>query len=217
MDQKTLGLTTWVEAGGSSGTFASHEYIEQSIIDNITDLDVSALGISSMEGIECFRNLEILNCSNNSISGPPVNFEIYNLQYLQKVYCDNNQLTTLNVGGCGALTHLYCNNNQLTNLEVDLDAGTSALTYLDCQYNQLTSLNLSQNTALNTLYCNNNNLTSLNIRNGNNNNMPAGQFVSTPTTAGTGPLTIKSDSGSPITLNGSHNYTNIPTGTTWIS
>jgi hypothetical protein len=219
LNQKMIGQINWVEAGGSSGVYGTHEYIEQSIIDNITDLDVSGLGISSMEGIECFRNLEILNCSNNSIGGGPVNFEIYNLQYLREVYCDNNQLDSLNVGGCTSLVTLVCSNNYLTNLEVDLDAGSinSVLTYLDCHNNQLTSLNLSENTSLNTLICNNNNLTSLNIHNGNNNNMPNTQFVSTPTTTGTGLLTIKSDSGSPITLNGSHNYTNIPTGTTWIS
>ena len=218
LDQKMLGVITWVEASGSSGALASHEYIEQSIIDNITNLDVSGLGISSMEGIECFQNLEILNCSNNSIGGGGlVEFEIYSLQNLHTVYCYNNQLTTLNVGGCVALDTLVCSNNNLTNLEVDLDTGgTSALTVLYCNDNQLTSLNVSQNANLEHLECQVNQLTSLNISNGNNNNMPDVKFVSTPTTAGTGPLTIKSDSGTDTTSNGIQ-YTNIPTGTTWIS
>lgn len=57
-----------------------------------------------------------------------------------------------------ALTRLYCSNNELTSL--DLSKNT-ALTYLDCSYNQLTSLSVSA--TVTNLICNNNMLTSLDV------------------------------------------------------
>ena len=59
-----------------------------------------------------------------------------------------------------ALTSLYCNRNQLTSLDV---SHNTALTYLKCSSNQLTSLDVSQNTALEKLYCSFNQLTSLDV------------------------------------------------------
>ena len=52
-----------------------------------------------------------------------------------------------------ALTTLYCNSNQLSSL--DLNTNT-ALKELWCQYNSLTSLDLSTNTALTKLDCDGN-------------------------------------------------------------
>ena len=49
-----------------------------------------------------------------------------------------------------ALTSLYCDGNQLTSLDLRLN---KALTYLDCSENQLTSLVLSKKTALTDLWC----------------------------------------------------------------
>ena len=49
-----------------------------------------------------------------------------------------------------ALTQLWCDYNELTSLDVSKN---TALTRLCCAGNQLTSLDLSQNTALITLYC----------------------------------------------------------------
>ena len=83
------------------------------------------------------------------------------------MYCDNNQLTSLDVSTNTALTTLHCYLNQLTILDI---SNNTALTELSCYFNQLTSLDVSNNTALNTLYCSNNNLTTLDVRNGNNTN-----------------------------------------------
>ena len=51
------------------------------------------------------------------------------------------------------LTHLYCNSNQLATLDVSKNL---KLTELNCMHNRLTSLDLSSNTALTTLYCDSN-------------------------------------------------------------
>ena len=53
-----------------------------------------------------------------------------------KLFCNENQLTSLNAQGCTALQELYCYNNQLTSLNVQ---GCTALRALLCYNNQLTA------------------------------------------------------------------------------
>ena len=79
---------------------------------------------------------------------------------LTNLYCDENQLTGLDVSQNTALTKLGCGNNQLTSLNV---SSCTALTKLWCLYNQLTSLDVSKNTALTELFCYDNQLTSLDV------------------------------------------------------
>jgi len=64
-----------------------------------------------------------------------------------------------------ALISLYCDNNQITTLDV---SNNTALIALNCSYNSLSSLDVSNNTDLTLLRCNNNQLTSLDVTNGNN-------------------------------------------------
>ena len=74
--------------------------------------------------------------------------------------CSSNQLSSLGVSGCSALTTLDCSGNELTNLNVSKN---TALTELDCGFNKLSSLDVSKNTALTTLDCKWNSLTNLNV------------------------------------------------------
>ena len=76
------------------------------------------------------------------------------------LYCDYNQLTTLDVSKNTALTTLDCSGNQLTALDVSKN---TALTSLRCDDNQLTTLDVSKNTALTTLLCSDNQLTALDV------------------------------------------------------
>ena len=79
---------------------------------------------------------------------------------LSHLICNYIQLTSLDVSGCTALSTLYCFSNQLTSLDV---SGCTALTELHCYSNQLTALDVSGCTALTTLYCHSNQLTSLDV------------------------------------------------------
>ena len=63
------------------------------------------------------------------------------------------------------LEELYCEENQITSLNV---SSLTKLKLLSCQKNQLSQLDISQNTALNTLLCFKNNLSTLDIRNNTN-------------------------------------------------
>jgi len=79
---------------------------------------------------------------------------------LIKLYCDYNQLTSLDVSKNTALKYLSCPANQLTSLDVSKN---TALEVLECNNNQLTSLDVNKNTALKELYCYNNELTTLDV------------------------------------------------------
>ena len=77
---------------------------------------------------------------------------------LRHLYCEDNQLTSLDVSGCSALGELKCWNNQLVSLDV---SGCTSLIYLRCQDNQLTSLDVSGCNKLLYLYCENNKITDV--------------------------------------------------------
>jgi len=77
------------------------------------------------------------------------------------IKCDNKSICNLTgIEYFTALMHLWCQNNQITSL--DLSKNT-ALNTLWCYNNQLTSLDVSKNTDLDFLSCSNNRLTSLDI------------------------------------------------------
>ena len=78
--------------------------LEDKEIARIKELDVSSMGISTLEGVQ-------------------------HLTALQRLWCKNNQLTELDVSGCYALQELWCKENRLTKLNV---SGCSALEKLDC-------------------------------------------------------------------------------------
>ena len=86
--------------------------------------------------------------------------EISYFTALETLYCDHNQLTSLDVSKNTELDTLHCDNNQLTSLDVSKN---TKLGWFHCDNNQLTSLDVSKNTELSYLYCNNNQLTSLDL------------------------------------------------------
>ena len=113
-------------------------------------------GIVSLQGIEFFTALEKLDCNNNQITS----LDLSKNTALTELTCIINQLASLNVSNNTALKVLDCLDNQLTSLDV---SNNTALKVLDCSDNQLTSLDVSKNTALKDLGCSNNQLVSLDI------------------------------------------------------
>ena len=125
-------------------------------ISSITEIRVSEKSISSLKGIEYFTALTELYCNNNQLTS----LDVSKNTALTELDCYYNQLTSLDVSKNTALTELWCFDNQLTSLDVSKN---TALTQLDCSDNQLTSLDVSKNTALTRLLCNYNQLTSLDV------------------------------------------------------
>ena len=111
--------------------------------------------IASLEGMQYFTNLINLYCDYNQLT----TLDVSNNTALTYLNCRSNQLTTLDINNT-ELTHLACDSNQLTALDV---SNYTALTYLSCRSNQLTTLDVSNNTALTNLYCHSTQLTTLDV------------------------------------------------------
>ena len=122
---------------------------------NITRLPVSLL--QNPDYTHFWQNLTHLYCDNNQLTA----LNLQSLAALQKLDCNNNQLSILNVQGLAALQELGCNNNQLTVLDVQ---GLVALQVLDCSKNQLATLNVQGLIALQSLWCFKNQLTVLDVQ-----------------------------------------------------
>jgi Leucine-rich repeat (LRR) protein len=157
-------------------TDGKNDSVLLSSIINVTSLNVSNSGLTSLSGIEYFSNLETLNCQGNllttiNVSSNPA------LKYLD---CSKNPLLALDVSKNTQLSELYCDGivtttkkinaktsvaNQLNVLDV---SNNLSLTKLSCSNNQIVSLDLSKNTLLTDVNCSNNSLQTLNLSNGNN-------------------------------------------------
>ena len=118
--------------------------------------DVRYKNISSLEGIQYFINLIVLNCHSNRLTS----LDVSKNTKLTELMCSYNQLTSLDVSKNTELIDLMCSYNQLTSLDVSKNTW---LGYLACDNNQLTSLDVSKNTELTGLGCRNNQLTSLDV------------------------------------------------------
>jgi hypothetical protein len=122
----------------------------------IKTIAINKTSATNLKGIECFTALIRLWCEKNQLTS----LDVSKNTALKELVCDNNQLTSLDLSKNTALTTLWCEKNQLTSL--DLSKNTE-LTSLSFGWNYLTSIDLSKNTALTTLWCEKNQLTSLNL------------------------------------------------------
>ena len=131
-------------------------YLSESEIAETTSITCRARSISSLKGIECFVNVQSIDCSVNKLT----ELDVSKNTALTELYCGGNKLTELDVSKNTALYELYCRDNNLTQLDVSKN---TALYEFDCRSNNLTQLDVSKNTTLYELYCSDNNLTQLDV------------------------------------------------------
>jgi len=79
---------------------------------------------------------------------------------LEKLKCEANKLTNLNLTGTSNLKELSCSSNSLENLDL---SENKELENLDCSNNQLIDLDASNCSQLKSLHCYDNQLTNLNL------------------------------------------------------
>ena len=125
-------------------------------IKTTTFLRLSSKNIKTLKGIEYFTALTYLYCDKNQLTTLDVSKNTA-LYYLN---CNYNQLTSLDVSKNTKLHEFWCNSNQLTSLDVSKNA---ALSSLHCSSNQLNSLYVSKNTELSNLQCESNQLSYLDV------------------------------------------------------
>lgn len=125
-------------------------------VGNTSELSVTSKSLTSLAGVGHYTRITTLYCNQNQLT----TLNASGLTELQYLVCNDNQLTTLNVSGLTKLKTLKCYNNQLTTLNA---GGLTELDNLTCNNNQLTALNLSGSTKLCRLQCNANKLTALDL------------------------------------------------------
>ncbi|GAB5416562.1 MAG: hypothetical protein Crog4KO_34000 [Crocinitomicaceae bacterium] len=121
-------------------------------------LDCSGLSISDLTGIEAFTNLDRLWCYNNNLTS----IDVSNIATLTNFQAHENQLTSIDLSNNPNIIYAVCYDNQLTSLDV---SNLTQMISLRCGDNNLTSLDLSDNAALDYLQCYNNNLTNVDLSN----------------------------------------------------
>lgn len=139
--------------------------LSQAECDTVTSIVVSTDNISSIQGIECFKNLVTLSCTGSrdpslgtgdswvwEASGLLTSLDVSHNTALTHINCNNNRITSLDLSHNTALTHLSCDGNgdHLRSIDVSLCTG---LTSLSCYQNNLESLDLSSNSALTYVRC----------------------------------------------------------------
>ena len=134
-------------------TLYTKGYLNQTDINNRTSLDLDSRLISDLTGIEWFSALQRLYCSNNSLTS----VNLSSNTNLILVDLRNNKLTSLNVSALTALESLYCGSNKLTSLQLP-PASSSPLHTIEINDNRFTSLNVSGRTNMVTLNLSNNTL-----------------------------------------------------------
>lgn len=105
--------------------------------------------LATLDVKEC-ASLAELDCSDNELA----ELDVSGMQ-LEKLRCNNNKISSLNVSNSNKLKYLYCNDNELVSLDVN---NNTTLTTVMCYNNQLTTLNVDGCTKLHQLYCENNGL-----------------------------------------------------------
>ena len=127
-------------------------------------IDVSGKSIESFTGIEAFKNIDSLICTNNLADSLDLSVNTK----LVYVDCSNNNIEFLVIDNLILMTELDISGNELNEVQLDENA---ELEILNCSNNQLSSLDLSVNNKLTELNCSGNVLTGLDLRNGNNINL----------------------------------------------
>lgn len=132
----------WVEKKDSDGD----GFLSQEELDAVTAMDLRKQGIEQLDGLEYFRNLESLNCSENDLTA----LVLEDFPALTSLTCNENaSLETLDLRGVPALEHLYCFHSALTELDLE---DVPALTYLAWGGSPLQELDLSNNPQLQVLH-----------------------------------------------------------------
>jgi len=145
-----------IDLGLDSGPLDN--FVTTANIVGVTSLDVHNKNISDLTGIEDFKALTQLYCSNNRLAM----IDVSKNTALKILWCYFNRLSVLDVSANTNLISLVCNNNFITALDVTKNVYLNVLVF---EYNSLMSIDISKNAVLSRLECGHNDLTSLDVSN----------------------------------------------------
>lgn len=133
------------------------------VFANLTNLNCSDNPLTSLD-VSVFSELEILDCSNcfNQEESRSYSNGVLDLSAntkLQALSCENNGLTELILPD-SPLRNIYCNNNQLKSLDLSKN---ESLEFVNCEYNQIEEIDLSKNVALIDFHATGNQLSQIDL------------------------------------------------------
>jgi len=120
----------------------------------LTTLDLS--NNTLLESVRCAHS----GSGDNDTSPKITTLKAKNLPNLQYVNCEGNDIATLDLSGCTALTKIFCIHCGIEKL---LLANDTSLKSLDCYDNKISVLDLTNLTNIEGLSCSNNNITKLDL------------------------------------------------------
>ena len=124
--------------------------------EEVTKLICRKKGITSLQGIEHFTNLKLLDVTRNSLE----KLDVSNNLLLEELFAGNNELQYLDVSKNANLTHLEVFINELSELDVSNNA---MLEELYAYKNELSKIDLSKNQNLVDLRLGSNDLEDINL------------------------------------------------------
>jgi uncharacterized repeat protein (TIGR01451 family) len=122
--------------------------------EKVKRLFVIGREISNLDGINSFKNIELLKCEDNKLSL----LTLTELPNLLELHCKNNQLTQLALTSLPSFALISCEKNQLTKLTL---SNLLRLDHINCENNKLTELTLINLPSLRSIICAYNKLTEL--------------------------------------------------------
>lgn len=133
-----------------------NEQISTDEVSKVITLDCQSQNITSLEGIEYFKSLEVLISRNNRISS----VDISRNTSLKRVDFRNNKISVLEVDALTKLETLVCDENELEEINV---ANNALLRTFSCSGNKIRSLDVSNNPELYDFNCSNNEQTAIDV------------------------------------------------------
>ena len=97
-------------------------YLTKDELDKVKKISIIKKSVSSLKGIEHFKNLETLDCSDNKLAS----LDLSHNTDLSALNCSSNHLTSLDVSKNTGLVVLYCGNQQY---DIIVDKNTRKFEY----------------------------------------------------------------------------------------
>jgi len=136
--------------------------IQVSEAEAVTVLEIVTTGVTSLQGIEAFTNLQVMFIFGHNIS----TLDLSNNLQLEVLICYDNNINNLILPNSLELKHIDCGNNNISSIDFSNNLN---LEFVNCTNNNIVDLDFSLNTSLiKTQYVGNQQLETLNSKNGSN-------------------------------------------------
>ena len=123
-----------------------------------TELDLYGLNIGNLKGIENFKNLKVLDCSDNNLKS----LDLSKNTLLETLIYSSNNVSTIDLSNNINLKEIYCSSNGIESIDI---SKCSELETFCCLYDNLKSIDVSQNKKLKKLYLSGNEISNINLSN----------------------------------------------------